>query len=133
VFSRQHFGKLFDECGRFWGANGTQQPPLATIIDCKSRSIIKEAQLFFTTAVARGGEMPHPNFFRKCNEMDKFSEPSVFSFSFSLFFLHSCAGISLCSVPKDLRPVATSTAMMVYNLLGWFAGPLLTGVLPTLN
>uniref|UniRef100_A0A7S1J346 Major facilitator superfamily (MFS) profile domain-containing protein n=1 Tax=Eutreptiella gymnastica TaxID=73025 RepID=A0A7S1J346_9EUGL len=39
-----------------------------------------------------------------------------------------CTGISLCSVPAELRPVASSVGMMVYNLLGWFAGPLLTGV-----
>ena len=38
-----------------------------------------------------------------------------------------CSGISLCCVPKELRPVASSVGMMVYNLLGWFAGPLLTG------
>eukprot|EP00668_Euglena_longa_P002784 GGOE01003254.1.p1 GENE.GGOE01003254.1~~GGOE01003254.1.p1 ORF type:complete len:582 (-),score=152.27 GGOE01003254.1:216-1961(-) len=42
-----------------------------------------------------------------------------------------CTGISLCSVPKELRPVASSVGMMVYNLLGWFAGPLLTGVIAT--
>jgi len=44
-----------------------------------------------------------------------------------------CTGLSLSCVPKDLRPVACSVGMMVYNLVGWFSGPLLTGVVASVT
>ena len=39
----------------------------------------------------------------------------------------ACIGLGLGSVDKQLRPTASSASLLVLNLFGWFAGPLVSG------
>jgi MFS family permease len=43
----------------------------------------------------------------------------------------ACVGLSLAAVAKAQRPVASSLSLLIGNLAGWFAGPLVSGFVAT--